>query len=151
LGAGELEHLLPHLTSEDRVAVADDRGREPVEADDVGEERSGDRRCRVWVPERDEVAIFGEAIDNRQHYRLVADLGEALNEIHRDIHPHRVQHNERLEEAHQMQMLCFVALINRAPVDEVPHQLVVSWGEEGGAQACQRLLDALMSHPVGML
>jgi hypothetical protein len=81
-----------------------------MEADDVGEESGGDRRYRVWVPECDEVAILGEAIDDRQHYRLTADLGEALNEIHRDVCPHRVRHDERLEEARRMQMLCFVAL-----------------------------------------
>jgi hypothetical protein len=44
-----------------------------------------------------------------------------------------------------------VALTNSAPLDEIADPAHVVRHEEVGAQAVERLLDAFMAHPVGLL
>jgi hypothetical protein len=47
-----------------------------------------------------------------------------------------------------MKVLGLIALAHRAAFDEVPHQTCCLWVEEGGAEAVQCLLDALMARAV---
>jgi hypothetical protein len=42
----------------------------------------------VWVAERDEMRILGEAIDHREDNRLAPDFRQPFNEVHGDVGPH---------------------------------------------------------------
>ena len=57
-------------------------------------ESSGDQRYRVWVAERDEMCILGEAIDHREDNRLAPDFKKPFDEVHGDVGPHLGQHLE---------------------------------------------------------
>jgi hypothetical protein len=74
LGAGEAEQLGPQVASEDGVPIAHDRHRDrrqdPMEPDNVVEECLGNGRCGVGVDESDEVAVFGETVQNLQRSPL---------------------------------------------------------------------------------
>jgi hypothetical protein len=50
-----------------------------------------------------------------------------------------------------MQMLCFMALAGGVALDELPHVARVLWYEEGATQPDESLLDALVTHVVGVL
>jgi hypothetical protein len=50
-----------------------------------------------------------------------------------------------------VKVLCLVALTGNTPHDEVAVPTGVVWHEEVGAQSVERLLDAFMAHPVGLL
>jgi hypothetical protein len=106
-----------------------------VEPDNGVDEGHGNSRCRVGVAEGDEVCILGEAVHHYQDDRLTADLGDADDKIERDVEPYTRWHRKRLQEAHQVKVLCFVALPHKEASNEVIEQLVVAQGEEGGAQA----------------
>jgi len=88
LHAGKGEELHPQSASEDRVSVAHNGARKPVESDDVVEESLGDGEGRVRVAQGNEVDHLGETIHHHDHDRLAADLGEPLHEVHRDVAPH---------------------------------------------------------------
>jgi hypothetical protein len=70
-----LEQIPPDVAGEDRIPIADDRRREAVESDDVSEESSGDRRCRVRVAERYEVSVLQQAVDHHKYDALAVHLG----------------------------------------------------------------------------
>jgi hypothetical protein len=50
-----------------------------------------------------------------------------------------------------VQVLCLVALIDRAPLDELTNPTCILWPEEGTTQPMKRLLDTLMAHAMGVL
>jgi hypothetical protein len=49
-----------------------------------------------------------------------------------------------------MQVLCFVPLTNRAPLDELTHEPRILWSEERRAQPLQGLLHPFMTHAMGL-
>jgi hypothetical protein len=55
-----------------------------------------------------------------------------------------------LEQSRQMEVLCLIALADRATSNELPHQLGVL-RRVGGAQSLERLLDALLANAMGVL
>jgi hypothetical protein len=85
--------------------------------------------------EGDEVGELREAVNDCQDHWFAADLGESLDKVHGDVTPDRAWHGEQLKELDGMEMLGFVALAHRAPLDEGVHQLVVTRCVEGGAEA----------------
>ena len=90
--ARHLKKITPDMAAEHRVVVAEDRGGKPMEADDVVEESSRDGGGGVGVAERDEVRVFGEAVDHRENDGLAAHLGKALDEVHGDVIPDLRRH-----------------------------------------------------------
>jgi hypothetical protein len=89
LNAGQLEEIAPHVSSEHRIAVTDNRRRKSMEANNTFEESLSNGEGRVWMAQRNEMRILGEAIHDRQDDALAINPWEALNEIHRDVCPHR--------------------------------------------------------------
>jgi hypothetical protein len=132
LGAGEPEQFLPQCAGEHRVVIADDGLRHAMEPDDGVEKCLGDQRHGVWVAEGGEVGIFQKSVHHRQDDRLVADLGETLDEVKCDVAPYVGRYCQRLQEAGRMKVSCLVALAHRAAADEVVNQAVVA-RREGGA------------------
>jgi hypothetical protein len=102
LDAGKCEQLRPKLAGEDRISVAHNRARETVKADDLVEEDSSDGRRSVGVADRDEVSIFGEAVDYGEDDRFSTNTREVLDEVHGDVRPNQTQDVERLQQAFWM-------------------------------------------------
>jgi len=100
------------------------------------------------MAERDEVRVFGEPIDHRQHYRFAAHLWKPLNEVHCDVLPDRRGNGQGLKKTRRVEMLRLVALTSAAE-DEVAHQLVGVRAVEQGAKTVERLLDPLVAHAMG--
>lgn len=100
-------------------------------------EGTGDRRRRVWVAEGDEVRVLGERVDNGEDDEFPVDLGEALDEVHRDVCPHLGRYHERLQETRRLQGGGLVALACDARAHKV------------SAQPLQCLLDPLMACSMG--
>lgn len=59
-----------------------------MEAHYVDEERAGNRCCRVWVPERDEVRVIGESVNDGEDDALAMDFRQPLDEVHGNICPY---------------------------------------------------------------
>jgi hypothetical protein len=70
-----------------------------VEADNLIEERLGNRGGRVGVAEVDKMCILGEVIHHGEDDRLAIDIGESFDEVHRDIRPNRGGNRQWLKEA----------------------------------------------------
>jgi hypothetical protein len=61
------------------------------------------------------------------------DLGQRLDEIHRDVCPDSVGHRQGLEEAGRLQGLRFVALASGAGADVVTDEEAIMFDVEVGA------------------
>jgi hypothetical protein len=61
------------------------------------------------------MGVLQEAVHQRQDHQLAVDFGKTLNQIHGDFAQDGFQHEERLNKTHQVEMLYFVLLTNRAP------------------------------------
>jgi hypothetical protein len=61
------------------------------------------------------MGVLQEAVHQRQDHQLVVDFGKTLDQIHGDFAQDGFQHEERLNKTHQVEMLYFVLLTNRAP------------------------------------
>jgi hypothetical protein len=97
------------------------------------------------VAQRDEVGVLREAVDDGEDDRLLVDLGQSLDEIHRDVRPHLRWHLERLQQPRRLQRLGLVALASGTRPNPVPNQRLIMWDVEIGAQAMEGLLDALVA------
>jgi len=95
--AGHLEEVTPHMTGENRVPVADDGRREPMQTNNAVEECTCNRGDRVGMAEGDEVRVLGESINHHENDRFATDLGQALDRIHRDVRPNLGQNIEGLQ------------------------------------------------------
>jgi len=73
LRAQQAHQFTPERGGEDRVVVRHQGLRDAVKANNVGEERLGDRLGGVRVCEWNEVAVFAEAINHGQDDRLPAN------------------------------------------------------------------------------
>jgi hypothetical protein len=146
LDTSYLEKILPHSASEQGIPVADDGDRKPVQADHLGKESPGDRRCSVGVAEGDEMTVLGEAIHHREDDELVVHSGKALDEVHGDVRPDLGWHLQWLQQAGWLQRLRLVALACGACLDVVANDGAVVLDVEVGAQAMERLLGALVAH-----
>ena len=82
----------------------------------------------------DEVGLLGEAINHREDDRLLVDLREALDEIHRDVRPYLCGDLEGLQQPCRSLSRCLVALARWASADVVLHQLLVVGNVEVGAE-----------------
>jgi hypothetical protein len=102
LYSGHGEELRPKFAGEDGISVADYGAWNHVEPHNVVKERPHHRRRRAGVPERNEMCIRGEAVDDRQHNGLAIDVGETFHEVHHHVSPHRRWNIEGLEEADVM-------------------------------------------------
>ena len=58
-----------------------------MQTNNVVEECTCDRGSGVGLGEGDEVRILGESIDHCENDGFTADLGQALDKIHRDVRP----------------------------------------------------------------
>ena len=96
LDAGKCEELHPELAREDRVPIAHNRARETMEPYDLVEEDPGDGCSSVGVADRNEVGVFGEAVDDGEDDRFPANVREALDEVHGDVRPDRARDVEGL-------------------------------------------------------
>jgi hypothetical protein len=76
------------------------------------------------VAKGDEVCVHGEAVDNGEDDRHPMDLGQALNEIYRNIGPYLGHHVEGLQETGRLLGLGLVALACAAGAHEVVYQMV---------------------------
>lgn len=65
----------------------------------VGEERPGHHRCRIGMPQSNEVGKLGETIDDGEDDGLAANLRKTLDEVHRNVAPDVLWHRQGLEEA----------------------------------------------------
>jgi hypothetical protein len=88
LNASQTKQLLPEGAGEDGVMVADNGARDDVQLDDVVEEGFGDGHSGVWVAQRNEVDVHGEAVHHCEHHHLATDAMESLNEIDGDVSPY---------------------------------------------------------------
>jgi hypothetical protein len=79
----------PKFAVEDRTAIGDDIVGCTVSADDIVEVESSDRRCIAsFFLERDEMGVFGEAINDDEDGVVAFDrLWKFDDEIHRDTTP----------------------------------------------------------------
>ena len=60
---------------------------EPMQTNNAVEECTCNRSGGVWMAEGDEVRVLGESVDHRENDGFTADLGRALDKIHRDVRP----------------------------------------------------------------
>jgi hypothetical protein len=95
--------------------------------------------------------VLGQPIDDRHDDGLATDLGESFDEVHGDVHPHRIRNRQWMKQTSRVEVLCFIVLTNRAAPDEFPHQLGVVWCVERRAEPLQHLLDALVEDAVSVL
>ena len=89
LGAHKPHQLATKQRSKHWVTVGDDRLRHAVQVHDVVEERLGHGLGGVRVRQGDEVAIFAEAVDDGEDYRLVVHPRQGFHEIEADVGPDR--------------------------------------------------------------
>jgi hypothetical protein len=54
---------------------------------------------RIWMGERNEVALLAEAIHQREDDRFAADSWQRLHKINANVHPDRCWNGERKEKA----------------------------------------------------
>jgi len=80
---------------------------------------SDSRLHRVWMSERDEVAVLTETIDHRQDDRFAPNARQCLHEIQAEIIPDSRRNWQRQQESGWMKMLGLVALARRTGVDVV--------------------------------
>jgi hypothetical protein len=92
-----------------------------MEFDNALKERLSNGERSVWVAQGNEVRHLGEAVDDREHNRLAADLGKSFNEIHGNVAPDRLRHIKGLEQTGGVQMISFIALAHRAAPDVLAH------------------------------
>lgn len=97
LDASQTEELLLECTREHGVTIRGDGTQNAMKPHDAIEERSRHESRRVWMTHWDEMGILGETVDDREHHRLAANLGERLNEIHGDISPYLRRHGQGLK------------------------------------------------------
>ena len=93
-----------------------------MEAHDVVAERPGNGDSSVWVAERNEMRVLGEAIHHGEHQRFATGTRKPLHKIHRDVRPDRAWHFQWLQQPGRMKVLSFVALADRTALDVVTHQ-----------------------------
>jgi len=99
----------------------------------VVEEHARDGHGGVGMPERNEVRVLGEMVDDRQYDGLAAHPREAFHEIHRYVRPDAVWNVQGLQQPGRMEVLRLVALAHLAGFDEVPHETIGVRVVEGGA------------------
>jgi hypothetical protein len=116
---------LPKITGEDRISISCNGTGDAMEVDHLIKEGMGNRHCCVWVARRNEVCILREPIYNCHHHCLTSCFWKSLNKIHCNVNLNRMRNIQRLQQPCWMQVLCFVALTNRACPNELPHQPVV--------------------------
>jgi hypothetical protein len=122
-----------------------------MEPDNVLEEGRRYSGSGVRVAQGDEVVVLGQSIDHCQDHRLAVHLWESFYEVHRDVLLHHRRHIQRLQQSGRMQMLCFMELVGGAALDELSHAARILWHEEGATQSDESLVDALVTHAVGVL
>jgi hypothetical protein len=99
LDARQPEYLTPELAGEHQVPIGDDGAGDLVQADDVVKEclHSGGGGSGLWMPQGDEVPIFGEPVNGSQDDELVVHAGEYLSEVHGHVSPHDGRYVEGLQ------------------------------------------------------
>jgi hypothetical protein len=88
-------------------------------------------------------------VDHREDDGLAADLGQLLNKVHRNIHPHLGRNDEELQQAIGLQCLHLVALTCAAHTHPILDQDTIIEDVEVSAEAVQCLLDSLMARRMG--
>ena len=58
-----------------------------MQTNNVVEECTCNRGGRVGMAKGDEVRVLGESVNHRENDGFAADLGQALDKIHRDVCP----------------------------------------------------------------
>ena len=116
-----------------------------MQPDNAVEESASDGGRGVRVAERNKMHILGEAIDHREDDRLAADLGQALDEVHRNIHPHLRRNVKGLQQPGGLQCLRLVALARAVGTYPVLEQGMIARHVEVGVEAMEHLLSTLMA------
>jgi hypothetical protein len=70
----------PQAASEDRVRIAHDGARDPMEPHNAVEERTGDGGGHIWVCQGDEVCVLGKAIHHHEDDRFPIHARQPLDE-----------------------------------------------------------------------
>jgi hypothetical protein len=97
LHAGHSEDLAPKVAYEHRVAVTDDRVRDPVELDDYVKEGARDGSGGVWMPERDEVSRLRKPIHHSEDHIFAMYLGQSFAKVENNVSPHHGRHLQQLQ------------------------------------------------------
>lgn len=103
--------------------------------DHTVEEGTRDGCGGVRVAKRNEVRVFGEAVDHSEDDKLAADFPEALDEVHRNIRPHLSWNVEGLQQASGLQRLRLVALACAARAHPILDKGAVTRDVEVGTES----------------
>jgi hypothetical protein len=129
------EQFTLEVACEHRVPIANDRSRDPVEANAVVEEASGDEGCCVRVSQRQKVRGLGESVDHRKNDRLSIDVRQSFHEIHGHIGPNCRRDTQRLQQLCRVEVLRLVLLAHHAGPHELLHQSARTRHMEVSAEA----------------
>jgi hypothetical protein len=110
-----------------------------MQADDVGEERTGHRSRRVRMPQQDEMGELGELIHHRQDDGLAIDVGKSFNEVHGNVYPYRRRYFKRLQQAAWTELFHLVLLADDISADVVMDDHACTGQEEVVSQTMQTL------------
>jgi len=116
-----------------------------VEPYNVGEERLRHQLRRVWMSERNEMAVLTEAIHHRQYDKLAPNARQRLHEVQSEVCPDCRWHRQWQKESHWMKMLRLVELACRTCADVVLDNASQVWRMEVPAKAVQCALHSFMA------
>jgi hypothetical protein len=101
------------------------------------------------MTERQEVAVFGEHVDDSENHRYATHLRQTFDEVHDHVRPGGHGHLYRLHQTHGMEVLCLVVLAGNAGTNKVSDSSVCPGNEEIGVKSMKRLLSAFMIMATG--